>query len=187
VTALGQNPLVTSLRIRVSAAFGTGAAAGADRLLDAVAVLDDRGLVAMLETSADQLPRVGDVARRHPGLRIALDHFGWPADLSDAGRRAHLAELARLAGEANVSTRIDAIGTVFGAWDVDTIRPWLLGGVDAFGPARCMLGSDLPIETLRSTFGDLYSAYDVIFDSRSDDDRRLLFADTAQRVSGREP
>jgi predicted TIM-barrel fold metal-dependent hydrolase len=185
VTALHGNRLVTSIRIRVSAAFGTGAAAGADHLLDAVAVLDDRGLVATLETSADQLPRVGDVARRHPGLQIVLDHFGWPADLSDAGRQAHLAGLERLADESHISTRIDAIGTIFGAWHVDTIRPWLVGVVDAFGPARCMLGSDFPIETLRSTFGDLYSAYDVIFESYSDDDRRMLFADTARRIYGR--
>ena len=48
-----------------------------------------------------------------------------------------------------------------------------------------MLGSDLPIETLRSNFGDLYAAYDAIFDSYSDDDRRLLFGGTARRVSMR--
>jgi predicted TIM-barrel fold metal-dependent hydrolase len=47
-----------------------------------------------------------------------------------------------------------------------------------------MLGSDLPIETLRSSFTDLYTAYDAIFDAFSDDDRRALFADTARRVYG---
>ena len=48
-----------------------------------------------------------------------------------------------------------------------------------------MLGSDLPIETLRSNFGDLYTAYDTIFDSYSETDRRLLFGDTARRLYGR--
>ncbi len=185
VTALHANPLVSSVRIRLSASFGTGAPAGDDHLVDALGVLEDLGLVATIEASADQLERVGELARRHPGLRIVLDHFGWPADLSAAGRRAHLAVLGRLADESPMSTRIDAIGTIFGAWDVATIRPWLLGVVDAFGPARCMLGSDVPIETLRSSFDGLYSAYDAIFDAYSDDDRRLLFADTAQRVYGR--
>jgi predicted TIM-barrel fold metal-dependent hydrolase len=47
-----------------------------------------------------------------------------------------------------------------------------------------MLGSDLPIETLRSSCGDLYAAYDAIFDSYSEDDRRLLFGDTARRLYG---
>jgi predicted TIM-barrel fold metal-dependent hydrolase len=185
VRALRANPLVSSVRIRVAAAFGAGAPAGDDHLLDAVAVLDDLGLVATIEASADQLPRVSELARRHPGLRIVLDQFGWPTDVSDAGRRAHLAALTWLADESQVSTRIEAIGAIFGNWDVDTIRPWLVGVVDAFGPSRCMLGSDYPVESLRSSFDDLYAAYDVIFDSRSDDDRRLLFADTAQRVYGR--
>jgi predicted TIM-barrel fold metal-dependent hydrolase len=49
-----------------------------------------------------------------------------------------------------------------------------------------MLGSDLPIETLRSSFDGLYSAYDAIFESYSDY-RRLLFGDAAplrRRQSG---
>lgn len=89
-----------------------------------------------------------------------------------------------MADEPNVATRIDAIGTIFGAWDTDTLRPWLQSVVEAFGADRCMLGSDLPIETLRSSFGDLYAAYDVIFDSYPEDDRRLLFSDTARRLYG---
>ncbi len=185
VTALQTNPLVSSVRIRLSASFGTGAPAGDEHLIDALAVVDDLGLVATIEASADQLERVSELTRRQPKLRIVLDHFGWPADLSAGGRRAHLAALGRLAEESQVSTRIDAIGTIFGDWDVDVIRPWLVGVVEAFGPARCMLGSDLPIETLRSTFGGLYAAYDAIFDAYSDDDRRQLFGATAQRVYGR--
>jgi predicted TIM-barrel fold metal-dependent hydrolase len=37
------------------------------------------------------------------------------------------------------------------------------------------LGSDLPIETLRSGFEGLYAAYDAVIESSSDDDRRPLF------------
>ncbi len=98
-------------------------------------------------------------------MPVVLDHFGWPEDLSDSGRRAHLALLRRVADEPNVATRIDAIGTIFRDWETGTLRPWLHGVVEVFGPERCMLGSDLPIETLRSSFTDLYAAYDTIFDS----------------------
>jgi predicted TIM-barrel fold metal-dependent hydrolase len=51
--------------------------------------------------------------------------------------------------------------------------------VEIFGCDRCMFGSDMAIETHRSTFGDLRRAYDAIFDGRSDDERRQLFRDTA--------
>lgn len=123
-------------------------------------------------------------ARRFPRLTVTLDHFGWPDDLSDAVRRAHLALLARVADEPNVATSIDALGTLFHVWDTDTVRPWLQGVVEVLGAERCMLGSDLPIETLRSSFGSLYAAYDTIFDAYSEDDRRQLFGETARRLYG---
>jgi predicted TIM-barrel fold metal-dependent hydrolase len=189
VTALRANVLVTSVRVRLVPAFQPGApAAAADadgRLTDALELLADQELVATIEAGPSEIARVADLARRFPRLQVVLDHFGWPDDLSDSGRRAHLALLRRLADEPNVATRIDAIGTIFRAWDTDTLHPWLQGVVEAFGAERCMLGSDLPIETLRSSFGDLYTAYDTIFDSYSETDRRLLFGDTAQRLYGR--
>ena len=188
VAALRANPLVTSVRMRLVPAFVPGAAAAPavadDRLLDGLGLLGELGLVATIEAGAGMVGRVAELAAQVPELRIVLDHFGWPDDLSDAGRRAHLALLRRVAAEPNVSTRIDAIGTIFGNWDMETIRPWLDGVVEAFGPHRCMLGSDLPIETLRSSFGDLYTAYDAVFASYSGDDRRQLFSDSALRLYG---
>jgi predicted TIM-barrel fold metal-dependent hydrolase len=135
--------------------------------------------VATIETSADQIPRVVGLADELPELRIVLDHFGWPSDLGADGRRAHFDALRPLADRANVAARLDALGTIFASWDVETVRPWLRGVVEIFGCDRCMFGSDMPIETLRSTFGDLRRAYDDIFDGRSDDERRQLFHDTA--------
>jgi predicted TIM-barrel fold metal-dependent hydrolase len=52
---------------------------------------------------------------------VVVDHLGWPDNLSEAGHRAHLALLQRVADEPNVATRIDAIGTIFRAWDTDTL------------------------------------------------------------------
>jgi predicted TIM-barrel fold metal-dependent hydrolase len=188
VSALRADTLVTSVRIRLVPGFQPGTSATtADTgglLTDGLGLLAEQGLIATIETGASQLGQVADLARRFPHLSVVLDHFGWPEDLSESGLRAHLALLRRVADEPNVATRIDAIGTIFRDWDTDTLRPWLRGVVEAFGPARCMLGSDLPIETLRSSFTDLYTAYDTIFDSFSDDDRQLLFGNTAQRIYG---
>jgi len=188
VTALRGNPLVTSVRVRFVPGLQPGTAAEAadpgGPMIDGLAALAEHGLVATVETTGSRLGQVADLARRLPRLQVVLDHFGWPEDLSASGRRDHLAQLHLVAEQPNVATRIDAIGTIFRDWDTDTVRPWLRDVVAAFGPERCMLGSDLPIETLRSSFTDLYTAYDAIFDTFSDDDRRALFADTARRVYG---
>ena len=52
---------------------------------------------------------------------------------------------------------------------------------DTFGPERCMLGSDLPIERLRSGFGRLYDAYQDIYSDLTDGARDALFGATAKR------
>ena len=179
------DPLVTSVRMRLIAGFQddapAGPAASDGPLLDALRLVGQAGLVATIEATADQLERITTLATALPELRIVLDHFGWPTDLGPAGRDAHLEALRLLAARPNVATRLDALGTIFGAWDVATVRPWLEGVVDLFGCDRCMVGSDLPIETLRSSFAELCGAYDEIFRSRSPQERHQLFHDTAMR------
>ena len=145
-------------------------------------LLASSGLVATVEATSGQLGIVTRLAAEFPALRIVIDHFGWPAAGPDGRDRAgHMHRLASLAAAGNVATRIDAIGTIFGDWTLSQIRPWLLEVAGIFGPPRCMLGSDLPIENLRSGFGPLYAAYGAIFSAFSDDERAWLFHRTAER------
>lgn len=192
--ALDRVPIVSSVRVRLAAGL---VADGAQHLSPRQAYLDQplvsehldtmtrRGLVATIEATADQLDVVAHVADAKPDLRIVVDHFGWPTDLSDPGRTAHLARLSELASRPNVATRIDALGTIFGAWDVETLRAWLPPVVDAFGADRCMLGSDLPIERLRSSVDGVYASYATVFADGATHDRQELLHGTAERWYGR--
>ena len=150
--------------------------------LDAMAQHD---LVATVEATSEQLGTVTRLARELPRLRLVVDHLGWPTDLGEAGRRTHLARLGELAASPNVATRLDAIGTIFGAWTTERVRPWLLAVVALFGPGRCMLGSDLRIERLRSGFARLYGAYDEIFSAHAPREREMLLRTTAERWYGK--
>jgi predicted TIM-barrel fold metal-dependent hydrolase len=181
-----ERPLIRSVRMRLAPGL-SGRVPGADfldaRLVrDNLALLAGSGLVATVEATSSQLSVVTRLAARFPDLKIVIDHFGWPEAVRDgADRAAHMDRLASLAAAGNVATRIDAIGTIFGDWTPARIRPWLLEVTGIFGPQRCMLGSDLPIENLRSGFGRLYTAYDAIFSAFSDDERAMLFHRTAER------
>jgi predicted TIM-barrel fold metal-dependent hydrolase len=180
-----QRPLIRSIRMRLVAGL-SGRAAGGDVLddqlvRDNLTLLERSGLVATVEATSSQLGIVTRLATEFPALRIVIDHFGWPEAGPDAADRArHMRGLARLAAVGNVATRIDAIGTIFGDWTLPELRPWLLDVTGVFGPQRCMLGSDLPIENLRSGFGPLYDAYDAIFSGFSDNERAWLFHRTAE-------
>jgi predicted TIM-barrel fold metal-dependent hydrolase len=189
VDRLREIPLVRSVRVRLAAGLTQGAQHESTLLeqpgvIEHLALMARNDLVATIEATSDQLGVVAQVARQLPQLRIVLDHFGWPTDLSDAGRHTHLDRLGELAARPNVATRLDAIGTIFGPWTADRVRPWLLAIVALFGPERCMLGSDLPIERLRSSFEILYRTYDEIFAEHTPRDRDMLLRSTAQRWYG---
>ncbi|MGP3922002.1 MULTISPECIES: amidohydrolase family protein [unclassified Streptomyces] len=180
-------PLITSVRVRLATALADPSARGAPRSADAghltrthLALLAESGLVATVEATGDQLGDVAALVEQHPGLRFVVDHFGWPTDLSDAGRREHIGRLARIAQHPNAATRIDALGTIFGNWTPGQLSSWLLDVTETFGPDRCMLGSDLPLEHLRSGFDAVYDAYDTIFAGLTHAERRMLFHNTAE-------
>lgn len=176
-------PAAAGVRVRLVSGLGGGTALAGDALAH-LRLLGEHGLTLTVEAAADQLGEVARLARGLPRVRVVLDHFGWPADLTAAGSRAHAARLAEVAAAPNTATRIDALGTVFGDWTADRVRPWLLAAVDAFGPSRCMLGSDLPIERLRGGFDHLYDAYEQVFAECTEPEREDLWHGTARRWYG---
>ncbi len=181
-------PLARSVRVRLVPALAQGASRPAllddDSAMANLELLAKHDLVATVEAMGEQLGVVADLAHALPALRIVVDHFGWPQDPTEKALAAHRERLSAIASASNTATRIDAIGTVFGDWTTDRIRPWLRAAIDAFGPERCMLGSDLPIERLRSGFGRLYDAYWDIFCDLADGARDALFGATAARWYG---
>ena len=196
VDRLGRIPLVTSVRVRLASGLvqsdpnreGRSEVPFLERpvVVDHFRLMADRNLVATIEAESDQLSPVAQLAEDLPHLRIVLDHFGWPTDLSDEGRETHLGRLDQLAAHPNVATRLGAAGTIFGPWHTEDLRSWLVPVTAMFGAERCMLGSDLPIERLRSTFARLFEAYDEIFADQSPHEREQLFGGTAQRWYGAE-
>ena len=142
VHRLRGNPLVKSVRVRLAGGLVQGARSAESTPLDRPAVMENfalmarHGLVATVEATSDQLGVVTRLARELPELTIVVDHFGWPTDLSGAGRRTHLERLGGLAASPNVVTRLDAIGTIFGAWTTEQVRPWLLAVVALFEIGR---------------------------------------------------
>jgi predicted TIM-barrel fold metal-dependent hydrolase len=178
-------PLARSVRIRLVPALARGAADRTllddDLAMTNLELLGKHELVATLEAPGDQLDVVADLAHALPALRIVVDHFGWPQSPTEEELGPHRERLSTIAAASNTATRIDAIGTIFGDWTTERVRPWLRAATDAFGPDRCMLGSDMPIERLRSGFDRLYNAYGDIFSDLTDGARDALFGAAAER------
>lgn len=108
--------------------------------------------VALL--ASGQLGALGDLARRRPGLRLAVDHLGLTGRVTDAAAAPEIEELAGLAGLPNVSVKVTAVpcySTESHPWPA--MHPHLRRLFDAFGPERLFWGSDL--SRLRGSYADL--------------------------------
>jgi predicted TIM-barrel fold metal-dependent hydrolase len=93
------------------------------------------------------LPIVGQIAQRHPGLRLIVDHLGGAGGTGqskDAAAFDHLPELVALARYSNVAVKATgAPGYSTAAYPYRNIHPYLHQIYDAFGPERMFWGTDI--------------------------------------------
>ena len=68
------------------------------------------------------------------------------------------------------------VAEVFGELYAWTIR--------AFGPARCMLESNFPVDKVSVSYGVLWNAHKIVTkrEGFSEDEREMLFSGTAKKV-----
>jgi predicted TIM-barrel fold metal-dependent hydrolase len=138
------------------------------------------GFRCALEVFAPQLPDLLGVIRLYPDLEFTLAVMGWPLDLSPDGYARWQRDIQELGRCGNARAEIAAVECIFGrGWSREQVAPWVLAVIEAFGPARCMFGSHLPIAGLSSGFSRLYVAYQEIVAGFSEAERDALFRGTA--------
>ena len=62
-----------------------------------------------------------------------------------------------------------------------SLRPVVLEVIDLFGPERCMIGSNFPVDGLFSSYTRLIQAYWSITQNLSDTEREAIFVGNAAR------
>ena len=149
----------------------------------------------------DQLPELAQVADRFPGTTIIVDHLGAPILRTDepAERaevfeiwRANLREVAR---RPNVVLKLGGLGMPIFRFGFDTAaspassaalaaawRPYFEVGLEAFGPERSMLESNYPADQPSADYATLWNALKRLAMDLAEDEKRQLFAETAERV-----
>ena len=148
-----------------------------------------------------QLDEVAAVADAFPGLTIILNHIGVPilggpyAGRLDEALAAWRTGLARVAMRPNVFLKVGAIPirlpgtprpadagppsseTVAAAW-----KPFVETCVELFGAQRCMFESNFPVQKRWCSYAVVWNAFKRVAAGASADDKRALFAGTAQRA-----
>lgn len=140
------------------------------------------GLVYFHELGWPRMPLARRLAADHPEVTLCVDQAGLPL-ARDADYFSHWrAGLAGLATEPNVVCKISSLGMGDPRWTTDSLRPWVRAAIEAFGPDRCMIGSNWPVDRLFSSYPDLIAAYRAIIADLTADEQAMVLSGTAERV-----
>lgn len=140
------------------------------------------GLHFELQTPFWHLHEAAALARDFPDTPLIINHAGMPSDRSSEGLAGWRQAMAQAAQCPNVFVKLSGIGLSGGRWTVTENRSVVLDAIALFGVARCMLGSNFPVDSLCASFEDIFNGFAAIVADFSEAERRQLFHDNAQRL-----
>ena len=98
--------------------------------------------VALL--ASEFLPLVGNIAERHPGLKLIVDHLGALRGNKDEKAFANFPHLLALAKHPNIAVKATgAPGYASDSYPFRSLEPRYRAIYDAFGPRRMFWGTDI--------------------------------------------
>jgi predicted TIM-barrel fold metal-dependent hydrolase len=148
-----------------------------------LAALEERGLLFELMAHPDQLAVAADALARFDGLRVVVEHAGWPRSADDDERALWATGLAALADLGDrVACKISGLAMPLGTMDAAVLGPWIEQTIDLFGVDRCLFASNFPVDGLHGTFDELYTTFSAVTEHLPPDDRDKLFAANAERL-----
>ncbi len=104
-------------------------------------------LVVGLLASGPNIPVMGAIAEKHPGLRLNIDHLGRGGGghgIKDSAAFADLPEMLKLAKHPNIAVKMSGAPSYSSdAYPYRNIHGYLKQIFEAFGPERCFWGTDI--------------------------------------------
>jgi predicted TIM-barrel fold metal-dependent hydrolase len=147
-----------------------------------------------------QLPAVARLARDFPETGIVLNHLGGILRIREYADRPEAYEawkngISDLARSSNVVVKLSGLGMRIGGFGfeeharapnseelAEAWRPWVEHAIEAFGPDRCMFGSNFPVDKGSYSFKIGVNAVKRLVSGLDQIDRERIFWRTAKRV-----
>jgi L-fuconolactonase len=151
--------------------------------LRGIALLERYGLTYDILVHARQLPAALRFAQKFPRQRFILDHLGKP-EVARGEFEEWRGHFDRLATLPNVCCKMSGLVTEadWTAWTPGHLRPYLDAALEAFGPARLVIGSDWPVCTLAGDYAGVIGATIEAIQEYSTAEQELMLGGTAQRI-----
>ncbi|NQX26149.1 amidohydrolase family protein [Microbacteriaceae bacterium VKM Ac-2854] len=136
------------------------------------------------------LPRhlmlVPELSRRHPGLKIVIDHLSKPP-IGASGREPWWTLLRQAAENPAVYAKVSGLYSSVGdpgSWTAASVAPYIHHALDVFGADRLMFGSDWPISITAGGYDLVWDGLSTILGDLPAPDRAAIFGETARRFYG---
>jgi L-fuconolactonase len=112
---------------------------------------------------------------RHPGQVFVLDHVAKPR-IGDQVIDPWKTQMFDMAKRENVYCKLSGMATEadWQSWTKEDLWPYIEIALEAFGPARMMLGSDWPVARLAVEYGDWMNLCRESISSLSETERALV-------------
>jgi predicted TIM-barrel fold metal-dependent hydrolase len=138
-------------------------------------LLEKYGLSFDMQIFPRQADAAATLIRNNPDIRIALDHAAMPLWNDPENMALWRRAVRMLAAFPNVAIKLSDFGTAKPDWDEKSIDPVVSEVISAFGPERCMLASNFPVEGLAKTYQEIWEIYFRYFSAYSDAEKDMLF------------
>ncbi len=152
---------------------------GVDRLWSAAEQLE---IVVNVLVNRDKRPEVEALARRHPALPVVIDHC---LNLNaGAGQKGVLSDMLALARVPNMHAKLSFVATGSGEqFPFRDMHGPCLAVIEAFGPERCVWGSDFPCKLWcpKATYKEHLRVFTHELDLNAAA-RRQILGETARRL-----
>ncbi|HWI32607.1 MAG TPA: amidohydrolase family protein, partial [Microbacterium sp.] len=132
-------------------------------------------LVFCHQVGVERLDEALALLGEYPSVKFCLDHSAMPRERSGEYFQRWSRAIRQIAAYPQVSCKVSALGSADRRWTIDSIRPWVLELIDAFGVDRCFFGSNFPVDGIFSTYSDLIEAFRcVVADFTREEQAKLL-------------
>ncbi len=150
-----------------------------DNFMQGLQYISDRGLSFDLQIIPELSKTCAAVFSQFPDLQVILCHAGSPYNRTEEGITSWASDLHHLSNLSNVSCKLSGLGMFEHNWTQSTVSPIVTTVMKQFGPQRVMFGSNFPVDSLSSSFKELFERLTNIVDEKYLEN---VFFKTAQRT-----
>ena len=131
------------------------------------------------------LKHAATLGRELPELPMVIDHLAKPK-IKDHITAGWIDGLKAAAKFPNIRCKLSGMVTEadWKNWKPADLKPYVDAALEAFGPERCMFGSDWPVCELAATYEQVFHAAVELLEQLSDSERSHIFGGTATKFYG---